>query len=153
MGLAALAIDDNGRMSLELLTPTQQSVLRGVVNRIIPADDFPSGWEAGAGAYLLGQLAGDLSQRLDDVRAGLDALDEEARSGGAAGFASLQPAELDAFLARVERSQVNAIWPIDPAAFFDLLVTLTIEGFYADPANGGNRDAVAWRMIGFTGQP
>jgi gluconate 2-dehydrogenase gamma chain len=32
-------------------------------------------------------------------------------------------------------------------------VTLTIEGFYSDPGNGGNRDAVAWRMIGFTGQP
>lgn len=124
-----------------------------MVNRIIPADDFPSGWEAGVGAYLLGQLAGDLSGRLADVRAGLDALDEEARSGGADGFASLLPAQQDALLSRLERSQVEAIWPIDPAAFFELLVTVTIEGFYADPGNGGNRDAVAWRMIGFTGQP
>ncbi len=140
-------------MPPEILTPAQQTVLRAVVNRIIPADDFPSGWEAGAGAYLLGQLAGDLSGRLVDVRAGLEALDEEARSTGAEGFAALQPAQQDALLTRLERSQVEAIWPIDPAAFFELLITLTIEGFYADPGNGGNRDAVAWRMIGFTSQP
>lgn len=147
------AFDDNGGMASDILTSAQQSALRAVLNRIIPADDFPSGWEAGAGAYVLGQLTGDLSLRLDDVRAGLDALEEEARSAGAESFAGLSSAQQDALLFRLERSQVDAIWPIDPAAFFELLLTLTIEGFYADPGNGGNRDAVAWRMIGFTGQP
>jgi hypothetical protein len=23
------------------------------------------------------------------------------------------------------------------------------EGFYSDPGNGGNRDNIAWKMIGF----
>ena len=26
-----------------------------------------------------------------------------------------------------------------------------MEGYYADPGNGGNRDGIAWQMIGFTG--
>ena len=32
---------------------------------------------------------------------------------------------------------------------FARLVELAHEGFYADPGNGGNRDAVSWRMIGY----
>jgi gluconate 2-dehydrogenase gamma chain len=30
-----------------------------------------------------------------------------------------------------------------------MLVNHTMEGFYSDPGNGGNRDAVSWKMIGF----
>ncbi len=36
-------------------------------------------------------------------------------------------------------------------AFFDLLLTYTIAGFFADPAQGGNRDMVGWKLIGFPG--
>jgi len=28
---------------------------------------------------------------------------------------------------------------------------VTVEGFFSDPVYGGNRDMVAWRMIGFPG--
>jgi hypothetical protein len=31
------------------------------------------------------------------------------------------------------------------------LLANTIEGYFADPAYGGNRDTVSWRMIGFPG--
>lgn len=35
--------------------------------------------------------------------------------------------------------------------FFRLLLQLTIEGFFADPMYGGNKDKAAWKMIGFPG--
>jgi gluconate 2-dehydrogenase gamma chain len=35
--------------------------------------------------------------------------------------------------------------------FFESLLANTIEGWFADPAYGGNRDMVAWRLIGFPG--
>ena len=35
------------------------------------------------------------------------------------------------------------------ARFFALLVGHTMEGFYGDPGNGGNRGRIAWEMIGF----
>lgn len=35
--------------------------------------------------------------------------------------------------------------------FFDLLLSTTIEGAYADPAYGGNRDMEAWRMKEYPG--
>ena len=35
--------------------------------------------------------------------------------------------------------------------FFESLLDVTIEGFFSDPAYGGNRDMAAWKMIGFPG--
>jgi gluconate 2-dehydrogenase gamma chain len=35
--------------------------------------------------------------------------------------------------------------------FFETLLANAVEGFFADPAYGGNRDMVGWRMIGFPG--
>lgn len=140
-------------MTLLALTPQQDAVLRAVMNRIVPADEFPSAWEAGAGGYVLRVLAGDLNDKLDAVVTGLDSLEAESLSTHTVGFAALDAAQQDALLSRLERRQLDTVWPVDPASFLDLLVTVTIEGYYADPGNGGNREAVAWRMIGFTGQP
>ena len=41
----------------------------------------------------------------------------------------------------------------DSKQFFDALLALTMEGFFADPIYGGNRNKVAWKMIGFPGLP
>ena len=40
---------------------------------------------------------------------------------------------------------------VPSATFFDMLLKMTVEGFFADPVYGGNRDMAAWRMIGFPG--
>lgn len=40
---------------------------------------------------------------------------------------------------------------VPSAVFFDLLLKMSVEGFFSDPVCGGNRDRVAWRMIGFPG--
>jgi gluconate 2-dehydrogenase gamma chain len=39
------------------------------------------------------------------------------------------------------------------AFFFDNFLQLTMEGFFADPMYGGNKDKIAWKMIGFPGLP
>jgi Gluconate 2-dehydrogenase subunit 3 len=127
----------------------QLATLRALVDRIIPADDFPGGWQAGVGDYLAGQFERDLRPQLDRYRAGLDALNAEAHVAAGANFAELDAAGQDALLRRVEAGQVQADWPIDPAAFFHDAIGHAMEGFYSDPGNGGNRDGVSWRMIGF----
>jgi gluconate 2-dehydrogenase gamma chain len=38
-------------------------------------------------------------------------------------------------------------------AFFARLLAITMEGFFADPIYGGNRNKTGWRMIGFPGLP
>ena len=35
--------------------------------------------------------------------------------------------------------------------FFNLLLGTAMQGFFADPIYGGNREKLAWKMIGFPG--
>lgn len=144
--------------SSSLFSPRQWETLRAVVDRIIPPDDFPGGWDAGVGDYLARQLSpgGDLAALLPTYRAGLDALEQEAdavRSVGHSGlvhFAELGADAQDVILARVSKGTAAAKWrKVAPSRFFRLLVEHAQEGFYGDPGNGGNRDGAAWKMIGF----
>ena len=134
---------------LSMLTEAQQDTLRALVDRIIPADDFPGGWEAGVGDYLDRQFAGDLSHLVDDYRIGLDRLEAEACATTGTSFAALAAAAQDEVLRRVEQGDVVVDWPVDPAAFFRAAAEHAAEGFYGDPGNGGNSNGVSWRMIGF----
>lgn len=61
----------------------------------------------------------------------------------------LATGEQDAILRKVETGEVATPWPVNPAEFFDRLVCQTMEGFYGDPGNGGNRGQISWRMVGF----
>ena len=36
-------------------------------------------------------------------------------------------------------------------AFFNILLQNTMEGYFADPIHGGNRNKAVWKMIGFPG--
>lgn len=65
-------------------------------------------------------------------------------------FAALAPADQDAFLARMERNDVQFFGPA-AAEFFAQLLGNTREGYFADPLYGGNRDMAAWKWIGFPG--
>jgi hypothetical protein len=132
-----------------LLTPQEQVVLRAAVDRILPADDFPGAWEAGAWEYLERQLDGPLLGMRELVRSGLMGLDTEAVARFGSEFAALPPEAQDALLCDVEKSAVRTAWSVAPERFFALLVRTTAEGFYADPAQGGNRDRVSWVMTGF----
>lgn len=56
----------------------------------------------------------------------------------------------DLYLKSLE-SGVHELDGVPSGIFFDTLLKMSIEGFFADPAYGGNKDMVAWRMIGFPG--
>jgi gluconate 2-dehydrogenase gamma chain len=46
---------------------------------------------------------------------------------------------------------VGAGVTLGSTAFFNLLLQWTMAGFFCDPVQGGNRDMVGWKMIGFPG--
>lgn len=136
-------------MSAKLsLDEPQRETLRAAVDRIIPADDAPGGWEAGVGDYFAHLLSRE-PRFLFPTRQGLDALDAEARATEGSAFAALAPDAQDRLLARIEAGDVRADWPLPAADFFRRLVSQAMEGFYADPGNGGNKGEAAWKMIGF----
>jgi len=119
------------------------------MDRLIPPDEDPGAWDAGVGDYLAMQFERDLRDYEPAYRAGLDALDAEALAVAHASFAALPAAAQDDLLRRVEAGAVVHHWPIDPVTFFQSVVQHVAEGYYSNPANGGNRDERAWRMIGF----
>ncbi len=132
-------------IALAPFTARQTATMRAALDRIIPPDDFPGGWDAGVGEYLRRQLSGDLAPLVADYRAGLDALDAAARTSSGRDFVALTAEEQDALLAAIEAGAHGPAL----ATFFATLVTNAIEGYYSDPGNGGNRDGRAWQMIGF----
>lgn len=71
------------------------------------------------------------------------------REAGAS-FVQASPEEQDHFLQRLEAGEVD-LDGVPSAIFFETLFANTIEGFFSDPAYGGNRDMAGWRMVGFPG--
>ncbi len=115
-----------------------KSILIAVIDRIIPADDFPSASQAGVMNYLARQFVGDAQQWAEPIETGLESLDAQARQKSACGFAELPAEKQDELLASIESER-----------FFEELVALTSEGFYADTGNGGNFGEISWKMIGY----
>ncbi|MEO7222627.1 MAG: gluconate 2-dehydrogenase subunit 3 family protein, partial [Devosia sp.] len=114
-----------------MLTAAEQALLRAVIDRIYPADDFPSATGFGADNFILQILDGDAKRVRELIRSGLGEL---ARAG---------------FLAKTPAEQQSLIEAESQEPWFRCLVDLTAEGVYADPDNGGNRDAASWRMLGY----
>ncbi len=113
-------------------------LLRAAIDRIIPADADPGALDLGTQNYVRAQLAGDAKGHAGAIAAGLAELEQAAQSRFGSGFASLAGAERDELLGAVAGT-----------AWFAALAELVAEGFYADPGNGGNRDAASWSMIGY----
>jgi Gluconate 2-dehydrogenase subunit 3 len=127
------------------------ATLRALLDRLIPRDDFPGAIDAGVENYVMRQLAGDCALEAPAVRQGLIQLDAEARAKHGTALAVLPVEQQDEILRELEAGKTSTRWPIHPpaAVFFARLVDLAHEGFYADPGNGGNRDAVSWEVIGY----
>ena len=117
---------------------SHDAVLRAVIDRIIPRDNDPGALELGTETYVFAQLAGEARASAGVIGEGLTVLDGEAFKRHGAGFAALTATQQEALLAEAEQSP-----------WFLLLSELCAEGFYADPANGGNREARSWAMIGY----
>lgn len=132
-----------------MLSQEQTTTLQAVVNRMIPPDDWPGGWEAGVGDYLFRQFERDLKSAVETYQQGLDALEAEAQAVYSRSFAQLSEAQQDSLLMQIERGEVQTEWQVVPAAFINMLAHHCAEGFYSDPGNGGNRGEIAWQMIGF----
>lgn len=133
--------------------PFPAATLRALIDRIIPADEFPGAVSASVETYFRRQFADDCAHEADFLVAGLWLLDAEASGahGPDTSFTDLDSAKQDALLQELEAGRARMAWPtrIQPATFFARMVELTHEGYYADPSNGGNRDGVSWKMIGY----
>ena len=132
-----------------LLNENQMQTLQAVCDRLIPADDFPGAWDAGVGDYILRLLRADAAPLLPLYQTGLDCCDAEALARFNRRFALLDADSQDELLHALERGEVISAWTFPPAQVLNTFVNHTAEGYYADPGNGGNRDCVSWKMMGW----
>jgi gluconate 2-dehydrogenase gamma chain len=65
-------------------------------------------------------------------------------------FSALASDAQSRFLARLQSGGVE-LNGVPSSVFFDLLLKMTVEGFFGDPVRGATRDRVAWRVAGFPG--
>jgi gluconate 2-dehydrogenase gamma chain len=123
-----------------VLTPWQAADFGAFADRIIPADDTPGARDSGVVHFVDGMLATLEAERKADFERALAELHRATRRriprGGA--FATLPAARQDEILKSMESS---------PG--FATLRIATLAGYLSHPSYGGNRNAVAWKAIGF----
>ena len=127
-------------------------VIAALTERIMPdAPGKPGARAAGVLNYIDLALAGAYKDQQDFYRSGLTQLDAHCHAQYKRGFAALQPDQQDEVVGALAAGKAEAFtWPT-AQAFFRTLRTHTMEGMFADPVYGGNRDFAGWRLIGFPG--
>jgi gluconate 2-dehydrogenase gamma chain len=159
------------------LTLTEHAFVAAAADTLIPADDLsPSGSDCGVASFIDRQLAGaygsgarlyrdgpfvkakpELGYQLplnprEFFRAGIAAANEWSRKTYGREFDRLADADRVVALKAMEAG--TAEFPgFSSRMFFNALLDISMEGFFADPIYGGNRDMAAWKMVGYPGLP
>jgi gluconate 2-dehydrogenase gamma chain len=147
--------------------PAEAAFIEAALARLIPKDETgPGAIEAGVPEYLDRQLAGAWGAGERLYRAGpwhpgspsqgyqLPFTPAEmfraAMRNVDASFPKMSARDQDAYLDALQKEKRD-LGGVASNIFFESLLEVTVEGFFSDPAYGGNRDMAAWKMIGFPG--
>jgi len=159
------------------LTEAEAAFLTAAADTIIPADRLsPSASQCGVVDFIDCELAGPYGEgaRLyrdgpiargkpeHGYQLGLTPRDFFAQGIAAAeawtaerfgqSFAALAEADRQTALRAMEQGEAQFA-AFDAREFFEALIAIVMEGFFADPYYGGNRDMAGWKMIGYPGLP
>jgi gluconate 2-dehydrogenase alpha chain len=138
--------------TLLVLTPYEARTAAAVFERLFPSDENgPGAIDIGVLAYLDRALVGAYRDKAEAYRLGLAALDLAARRRGGVPFANCSAEKQDALLADLERSVLPDFRIPPQRDFFEMLRAHLQEGLFADPAHGGNRDKLGWKLLGHPG--
>jgi gluconate 2-dehydrogenase gamma chain len=120
--------------------------------RLMPgAAGKPGARDAGVLNYIDLALAGAYADLQDFYRRGLAQLDAYCRTTRHASFVDLRPAQQDEVIGALEDGTASGFtWPV-AREFFETLRTHAMEGMFADPVYGGNKNFAGWRLVGFPG--
>jgi len=86
----------------------------------------------------------------DIYRIGIAQTDQYCRHSHGKPFAELDTALQDRVLADLQADRVP-LESMPSALLFSMLWENVVQGFFADPIYGGNRDKAGWRLIGYPG--
>jgi gluconate 2-dehydrogenase gamma chain len=174
---AAVATPANDPQPLLVLTAAEAAFVAAAADTMIPADALsPSGTDCGVVTFVDRQLAsawggGARMYRSGPFRkakpehgyqlpltpreffaAGIAATNAWTRKLHGKDFDRLAPKDREDALKAMESGKAE-LGEFNGREFLDALLTIVMEGFFADPIYGGNKNKVSWKMIGFPGLP
>jgi gluconate 2-dehydrogenase gamma chain len=143
---------------------------------LIPSDSVgPGAVEAGVPTYIDRQLAGAYGKGdrlyLDGpfperatrqqgyqlpltpaelIRTGIAEVNAYTLASHGKYFEQLSASDRAAVMTELEKGSAK-LAGVPSEVFFDLLLQLVNEGYFADPIYGGNKDKAVWKMLGFPG--
>jgi len=134
------------------LNDDDAAIVAAFTERLMPgAPGKPGAREAGVLNYIDLALAGAYEDLQDFYRRGLASLDAYCRKTHNAPFPRLDAARQDKVITALEEGKATGFtWPT-AQAFFNTVRTHTMEGMFADPIYGGNKDFAGWRLVSFPG--
>jgi gluconate 2-dehydrogenase gamma chain len=148
-------------VTLLFLNPVEADAVEAMAGRIVPGDERdPGAHEAGVLTYIDHSLAGFMRDQQPFYREALRALDAFCVERQGARFAALGEADQDELLGLLDAAAFGDGPSPELAGdarlglltrLFAMLREHTIQGMFCDPAYGGNRDAVGWKLVGFPG--
>jgi gluconate 2-dehydrogenase gamma chain len=134
------------------LNDEHAATVAAFAERLMPgASGKPGARDANVVNYIDLALAGAYADQQDFYRRGLAQLDAYCRKTHDQPFAKLSAAQQDDVVGALEQGKASEFTFPTAQAFFNTLRTHTMEGMFADPVYGGNKDFAGWKLVGFPG--
>ncbi|HWZ54801.1 MAG TPA: gluconate 2-dehydrogenase subunit 3 family protein [Verrucomicrobiae bacterium] len=128
------------------------ATIAAFTERIMPSEPGkPGARDADVLNYIDLALAGAYAELQDFYRRGIASLDAHCRATYKESFIHLAAEKQDEVIAALEEGKASEFTYPTAREFFVTLRVHTMEGMFADPLYGGNRDFAGWRLVGFPG--
>ena len=158
------------------LTPEEAAFVEALVDHMIPADQhtpkgtmvcvntvidraLAGGWGKGDKLYMQGPWAPGVPEQGYQVpftpaelyRNGIAATNRHCVKTYGKPFDQITEAQREELLKSLDGGKVVFDGGLSSRAFFSIVYQTVMEGMFADPIYGGNRDKAGWKMLGFPG--
>jgi gluconate 2-dehydrogenase gamma chain len=147
-----MQMEPNGAGHGAFFNDEESATIAAFTERLMPgAPGMPGARDADVPNYIDLALAGAYADLQEFYRHGLNQLDAYCRATYSRAFARLEPKQQDDIIAALETGKATGFaWP-RAQEFFNTIRIHTMEGMFADPIYGGNKDFAGWRLVGFPG--
>lgn len=158
------------------LNSDEAAFVEAVVDHMVPADQYtPKGTDLGLHVYIDRALAGGWGkgERLymqgpwkkgvpsqgyqlpltpaELYRTGITSANAHCVKTYGGSFDKITPAQREEFLLAMQGGKVTFEGGPPAGVFFSTLYRTVVEGMFADPMYGGNRNKAGWKLLGFPG--
>lgn len=130
---------------------TEEAAMAGAIcEQIVPRGEYPGGKESGVVNFIDGRLSGPIARFYKTTyREGLAMLKIISHERHGKNFAELSWDDQTKILRELESGAAGGV---AGKKFFVLILRHTMEGYYGNPSDGGNRGGASWKMINFRGR-